>query len=85
MPDFDAYEKEQNAEQFIELLKHIIAQLEPPYTTMKKYYDEIDWVSTRLIELLPLKLKDKQNMLIMDNVDERINYLRPLLVSMEML
>ena len=85
LPNLDAHKKEQNAEQFIELLKHIIAQLEPPYTTMKKHYDEVDWVSARLIELLPLKLKDKQNMLIMDNVDERIHYLLPLLVSMEML
>lgn len=85
LPNLELHEKEQNAEQLIELLKHIITQLEPPYTTMKKHYDEIDWVSARLIELLPLKLKDKQNMLVMDNVNERINYLFPLLVSMEML
>ena len=52
---------------------------------MKKYYDNLDWVTGRLIELLPLKLDDKQRMLIMTEVDERINYLHPLLVSMEML
>jgi Lon protease-like protein len=45
----------------------------------------MDWVSARLIELLPLQLKAKQNMLAMNNVNERINYLHPLLVSMEML
>ncbi len=85
LPDFENPEKEHNAEQFIKLLKQIIAQLEPPYTTMTKYYDDLDWVSARLIELLPLQLKDKQNMLIMGDMDERINYLQPLLVSMELL
>ena len=85
LPNLDVPEKEQNAEQFIELLKQIISQLEPPYTTMTKKYDDLGWVSARLIELLPLRLKDKQNMLMMGNVNERINYLLPLLVSMEML
>lgn len=74
-----------NAEQLINLLKQIITQLEPPYTTMKKYYDDMDWVSARLIELLPLPLNEKQNMLVMSNVTERLKCLQPLLVSMEML
>ena len=58
---------------------------EPPYTTMKTFYDDMDWVSARLIELLPLPLKEKQSMLMMSNVTERINHLQPLLVQMEML
>ena len=85
LPGFEVFEKEYDAELFINLLKQIIAQLEPPYTTMPKYYDDMDWVSARLIELLPLQLSDKQKMLVMANVAERINYLHPLLVSMEML
>lgn len=85
LPGFEASEKEYDAEQFIKLLKQIVAQLEPPYTTMTKYYDDMDWVSARLIELLPLQLSDKQKMLVMGNVTERINYLHPLLVSMEMI
>lgn len=85
LPNLEAPEKEHNAEQFVKLLKQIIVQLEPPYTTMKKYYDDLDWVSARLIELLPLQLNDKQNMLIMGDVNERISYLQPLLVSMEMI
>jgi hypothetical protein len=85
LADFEKHQEEHDSLQFINLLKQIIAQLEPPYTTMTKYYDDMDWVSARLIELLPLQLKAKQNMLAMNNVNERINYLHPLLVSMEML
>ena len=85
LPKIEVAKNEYEAEQLNNLLKQIIAQLEPPYTTMKKYYDDLDWVTGRLIELLPLNLSDKQNMLIMKDVDERINYLHPLLVSMEML
>lgn len=85
LPNIEQSKKEHNAEQLIKLLKKIIAQLEPPYTTMTKFYDDLDWVSARLIELLPLKLKDKQKMLIMSNVNERVEYLHPLLISMEMI
>lgn len=85
LPHCEGCEKAYDDELFIELLKQIIAQLDPPYSTMKKEYDDMDWVSARLIELLPLQLKDKQKMLMMADVNERINYLHPLLVSMEML
>lgn len=85
LPCYASPKEENVSEQFIKLLKQIIAQLEPPYTTMKKYYDDMDWVSARLIELLPLQLKDKQSMLEMNDVNERINTLHPLLVGMEML
>lgn len=85
LPGVEEATIEHDAERMINLLKQIIAQLEPPYTTMKKYYDSLDWVSARLIELLPLPLPEKQNMLVMSDVNQRINYLKPLLVSMEML
>jgi len=85
LPGFELSEAEHNTEKFVKLLKQIIAQLEPPYTTMTKYYDDMDWVSARLIELLPLRLMDKQKMLLMSDVNERINYLHPLLITMEML
>jgi len=85
LPHFEKKQTDYNAEAFVSLLKQIIAQLEPPFTTMKKYYDDLDWVSARLIELLPIELKNKQEMLMMNDVNERMNYLHPLLVSMEML
>ncbi|MCW8900500.1 MAG: LON peptidase substrate-binding domain-containing protein [Gammaproteobacteria bacterium] len=85
LPNIEASNNEHNAEQLINLLKQIIAQLEPPYTTMEKFYEDLDWVSARLIELLPLPLIEKQTMLMMSNVTQRINHLQPLLVAMEML
>lgn len=85
LPKFNGSTKAYDDELFVKLLKQIIAQLEPPYSTMTKHYDDPDWVSARLIELLPLQLIEKQKMLMMEDVNERINYLHPLLVSMEML
>jgi len=85
LPNLAVSNSEYNAEQLINLLKQIIAQLEPPYTTMNKFYEDLDWVSARLIELLPLPLEEKQIMLVMSDITERINHLQPLLISMEML
>lgn len=85
LPNVDVSENERNIDQLTELLKQIIENLEPPYTTMPKHYEDLDWVSARLIELLPLQLKDKQNMLIMTDINERMEYLHPLLISMEMI
>lgn len=67
------------------LLKQIISQLEPPFTTMAKFYDDPEWVSSRLIELLPLPLKSKQEMLCLNNFNERMSILKPLLISMDMI
>lgn len=61
------------------LLRQIISQLDPPYTTMPTNYECADWVSARLIELLPLALTDKQDLLNMDNVLERFSKLEDLL------
>lgn len=85
LPNIEADKTKYNAEPLTKLLEQIITQLEPPYTTMKKHYDNIDWVSARLIELLPLQLKDKQDMLLMSDINERVNHLQPLLMSMKML
>lgn len=85
IPNIVNAETEHDAQLLINLLKQIIAQLEPPYTTMTKFYDDLEWVSGRLIELLPLRLDDKQKMLNMGVVHERINYLLPLLTSMRVI
>lgn len=54
------------------LLQEIIGQLEPPYTTMPTHYDNANWVSARLVELLPLELSNKQRLLQMENPLERL-------------
>lgn len=74
-----------NHEIFSRILKQIIAQLEPPFTTMEKFYDDFDWVSARLIELLPFELVEKQQMLNINNLDSRNEQLEQALKSMDIL
>jgi len=56
----------------VDLLKQIIGQLEPPYTTMPTHYDDAAWVSSRLVELLPLKLNEKQALLRLADPEQRL-------------
>ncbi|MBI3563330.1 MAG: LON peptidase substrate-binding domain-containing protein [Gammaproteobacteria bacterium] len=58
-----------------ELLRKILAQLEPPYSTMPVQYDDLEWVSARLCELLPMPLSFKQELLQLDDTAERIQRL----------
>lgn len=57
------------------MLRKIISQLEPPFTTMGTSYDDLEWVSARLCELLPLSLDYKQELLESDDVFQRIEQL----------
>jgi len=59
----------------VDLLKQIISQLEPPYTTMPTHYDDAAWVSARLVELLPLQLSKKQYLLEAEDPLERLTEL----------
>lgn len=56
----------------VELLRQIIDQLEPPYTTMPTHYDDAGWVSARLVEILPLQLSEKQWFLQVEDPLERL-------------
>jgi len=85
LSDMDKIKKQHEEQQLVNLLKQIIAQLEPPFTTMTKKYNDMEWVSARLIELLPLRLADKQELLTIINLNDRLRYLYPLLVSMELI
>ena len=55
-----------------DLLQEIISQLEPPYSTMPTHFDNANWVSARLVELLPLELSLKQYLLQTENPLERL-------------
>lgn len=45
------------------LLQRILGELEHPYTTLERHYDDAEWVGGRLAELLPLDLVQKQRLL----------------------
>lgn len=65
------------------LLRKIVAQLEPPYTTMPTHYDDLEWVSARLCELLPIPLDYKQELLEYEDVIDRIEQLYSLIKQTE--
>ncbi|MEN8171085.1 MAG: LON peptidase substrate-binding domain-containing protein [Pseudomonadota bacterium] len=47
----------------VAMLQSIIDELEHPYITLPKQYDDAGWVSARLVELLPLSYSHKQRLL----------------------
>lgn len=55
-----------------EILRDITCQLEAPYSTMPTHYDEAAWVGSRLAELLPLSLSEKQRLLELDDPIRRL-------------
>ncbi len=57
------------------MLEKIVTQLDPPFSTMESCYDDGDWVSARLIELLPLPLETKQRLFMLENVSIRLQEL----------
>ena len=73
--NFPSLELEVEQQYMADMLKQIISQLEPPYTSMPTHYNDAEWVSARLIELLPLQLNEKQEMLKANDVSERIEKL----------
>lgn len=59
-------------QELVELLVRILGELEHPYLTMPKAYDDSVWVGARLVELLPLELVQKQRLLQLDDPLERL-------------
>jgi Lon protease-like protein len=47
-----------------ELLRSFLERLGPPYTEVPPAYDDAGWVGSRLAELLPIDLRDKQRLLL---------------------
>ena len=83
LPEVKTTELPGGYEHLVLLLQQIISQLEPPFTTMEKKYDCAEWVGARLVELLPLQLKDKQELLTIDNCLERFSRIEALLNKMD--
>ena len=83
LPEIKTTELPGGYEHLVLLLQQIISQLEPPFTTMETKYDCAEWVGARLVELLPLQLKDKQELLSIDNCLERFSKIEALLSKME--
>jgi len=81
LPDEAESPVEDEYQHMVSLLQDIIGQLEPPYSTMATHYDNANWVSARLVELLPLELSLKQRLLQTENPLERLAELSTSLVQ----
>ena len=67
----------------VNMLQKIISQLDPPFTTMPVQYDDLDWVTARLIEIMPFPLAVKQSLLEEEEPQQRIARLLNLLHDIE--
>lgn len=71
-------------EEFLPLagfLKRLLDELPPPYRLLQGEFDRAGWVSSRLAELLPLELEQKQALLEMDDHLARLHHLRDIMLG----
>lgn len=85
LPESPVIPVTESHQQLVDLLKQIINQLEPPYTTLTPAYEDAAWVSARLVELLPIDLPAKQELLMTEDVVERLDMITTILNKMDIL
>ena len=61
------------------VLRNLFEQLGYPFVKMEKKYDDASWVGSRLAELLPIRLEQKQHFLQLDDPIQRLQGLSALL------
>ena len=66
------YDIDDQNDHLISILEKILDQLDPPFKTIARKLDDIEWVSARLLELLPTDLDDKQRLLESNSVSDRL-------------
>jgi len=64
---------------FSDLLREIVIRYKLPIENMRDRFDEANWVSERLAELLPFDLPIKQEILEMNSASNRFEYMENLL------
>ena len=68
---------------FSDLLKEIAERYELPFVNEEERFEEANWVSDRLSELLPFEMPVKQELLEMDNALNRFDYIQRLLEKID--
>jgi Lon protease-like protein len=68
-------------QQLMQLLSSIIEQLDYPHRSMETHYEDAEWVSARLAELLPIPLEQKQLLLVLNDALERLERLERIIAS----
>ncbi|MDX2464692.1 MAG: LON peptidase substrate-binding domain-containing protein [Porticoccus sp.] len=64
-------------------LRKLLEQLGYPFIKMEQKYDDTSWVSSRLAELLPIRLEQKQYFLQLDDPMQRLERLVALMDEMD--
>jgi len=65
------------------ILRQLLEQLGYPFIKMEQKYDDVSWVSSRLAELLPIRLEQKQYFLQLDDPLQRLERLAALMDEMD--
>jgi uncharacterized protein len=60
-----------------DLLRRVLPELGTLYAAIPRGFDDADWVSCRLAEILPLEQREKQQLLELDDPVERLARLAP--------
>ena len=68
---------------FSDLLREIVTRYKLPIENMTDRFDEANWVSERLAELLPFDLSIKQEILEMNSASNRFEYMEDLLKKID--
>jgi len=66
-----------------DILRSLLDQLDQPFINMEKRYEDASWVGSRLAELLPIRLEQKQYFLQLDDPIQRLERLVVLLEDLE--
>lgn len=62
-----------------DLLRKVLPELGEMYQSVPKHFDDAGWVGSRLVEILPISLGDKQACLEMNDPLQRLARLSPLI------
>jgi hypothetical protein len=65
------------------LLKRALPQISDVYERLQPRFDDAGWVSSRLAEILPINLSDKQECLELDDPLARLERLSPFIRPVE--
>lgn len=68
---------------FSDLLREIVFRYKLPIANMTDRFNDANWVSERLAELLPFDLSDKQEILEMNSASNRFQYMEDLLKNID--
>ena len=65
------------------VLRNLFEQLGYPFVKVEKKYNDASWVGSRLAELLPIRLEQKQYFLQLDDPVQRLERLSALLEELD--